>query len=84
MFAYDATGETELSMKEGEIISVLKVRLVANEYSVVTHMLASATDTRAHTDIRAGAHSNAHHDGRVITHCRRTQAAGGKASCTVE
>ena len=25
LFAYDATGETELSMREGDVISVLKV-----------------------------------------------------------
>jgi hypothetical protein len=26
LFAYDATGETELSMREGDVISVLKVQ----------------------------------------------------------
>ena len=47
LFAYDATGETELSMREGDVISVLKVQCCKDQTDSAIATLDCVSTTRA-------------------------------------
>ena len=55
LFAYDATGETELSMKKGDVISVLKVHCCKDQTHSALHQTESVQRGLCFFALRAAA-----------------------------